>query len=277
MSTLRSSAIVFTVLTVLAAALAVLAAAAFDAHAQTWNIQVVDNTGSMGFQSRIAVTSDGTPYIMDTSSQNYNLFLRWWVPSGGGLGSWERIMVGDAYYGTTMGMVADSADRLHMAWENTVKDSMMYAVFDGTSKSWYRFKRGIVGAVQASVDLAIFEDEGVVTPTIAYARNGILYTATQDPVGETWSFDTVYDSGNVQYVSVATDSTGALHIAFYENAGLDLMYATNANGPWTVEYVDIGGNVGNYCSIVIETGNIPYIAYYDLTNTDLKYARLISE
>jgi hypothetical protein len=257
--------------------LSVLAAAALDVHSQDWNIQTVDNTAAVGFESQIAVTSDGTPYIMDANQANYDLFLRWWVPSGGDLGSWERITVDKAYYQDTMEMVADSADRLHMGWTNISKDSVMYAVFDGPTKSWYRSPVGITGATYADVDVAIFDDEGVITPTIAYAKGGKLYTATRDPVGGTWSFETVYDLGNVTAVSVATDSVGAVHIAFYEGNGDDLMYATNAHGPWTIEYVDTGGNVGSYCSIVIETGNIPYIAYYDQTNTDLKYARMIPE
>jgi hypothetical protein len=257
--------------------LSVLAAGALDVRSQDWNIQIVDNTAAVGSQSQIAVTSDGTPFILDMNQTNYDLFLRWWVPSGGGLGSWETIVIDKAYYQDTIEMVADSADRLHMAWTNSSKDSVMYAIFDGTSKSWYRSPVGIAGATYADVDLAIFDDEGVITPTIAYNKNNKLYTATKDPVAGTWSFETVYESGNVQYLSVAADSVGAIHIAFYESGGFDLMYATNAHGGWTVEYVDVSGNVGNYCSIVIETGNIPYIAYYDLTNTDLKYARLIPE
>lgn len=260
-----------------AAALAILALGALAAHAQTWNIQIVDNTGYKGYQSQIAVTSDGTPYIMDVHNTSYDLYLRWWVPSGGGFGSWESTVINKAYYTDTFEMVADSADRLHMAWTNVSKDSVMYAVFDGPSKAWHRAPRGITGATYADVDLDIFDDEGVITPTIAYNKGGILYTATMDPVGGAWSFETVFDSGNVTYVSIATDSLGAAHIAFQEGSGLDLMYATNAHGSWAVEYVDVGGNVGNYCSIVIQPGNIPYIAYYDLTNTDLKYARLIPD
>ena len=256
---------------------AALAVPAFDAHSQDWNIQVVANTGYIGYGSQIAVTSDGIPYILDSQSTTYDLFLRWWVPSGGGLGSWETINIDKALYSDTMEMVADSSDRLHMSWTNVNTDSVMYAVFDGPSKSWYRSPVGITGATTADVDLAIFEDGGVIRPTIAYNKNNKLYVATKDPVAGTWSFETVYDTGSVQYVSVAADSVGAIHIAFYETIGDDLMYATNAHGSWTIEYVDITGNVGDYCSIVIEPGNIPYIAYYDQTNTDLRYARLIPE
>jgi hypothetical protein len=247
---------------VMAAALAVLATLAFDTGAQTWNIQVVDNTTDLGYQTQVAVTSDGTPYIMDVNGSNYDLYLRWWVSSGGGLGSWETLRIGDAYSQDIMEMVADPADRLHMAWNDLVKDSVMYAVFDGPTKSWHRSPRGITGATYAEVDLALFDDEGLVTPSIAFIRNanGRLYVATQDPVAETWSFETLYDLGDVAYVSVAADSLGALHIAFYEAIGDDLLYANNAYGPWTIEYVDIAGVVGNYCSIVVEPGNIPYIA-----------------
>lgn len=255
--------------------IAAIAITAPGARSQTWNIQVVDNTSSVGYQSQIAVTSDGTPYITHVQSSNTNFYLTWWVPSGGGLGSWQKLTVSNANSSRPTEILADSADRLHMTWTNTGKDSVMYAVFDGPTKSWHQSPVGVARAQFAYADLAIFEDEGVVTPTIAFAPSGILNTATRDPVAGTWSFETVYGAGNVGQVSVAADSVGAIHIAFYETSGSDLMYATNAHGAWSVEYVDIGGSVGNYCSIVVEPGNVPYIAYYDQTNTDLKYARLI--
>ncbi len=253
---------------------AALAAPAVDVRSEGWNIQIVDNTGSMGYQSRIAVTSDGTPYIIHVSGADYSLYLTWWVPATGNLGRWEKITVGKGYAFRTMEIVADPEDRLHMAWTNTQKDSLMYAVFDGPTKTWYRSPVGITRAQSSWVDLDIFDDGGAIRPTIAFARNGILNTATRNPVGGAWTFETVYSTGTADYVSVAVDSLGAIHLAFHEQGGNDLMYATNAHGSWTTEYVDITGNVGNYCSIVIEPGNVPYIVYYDQTNTDLKYARL---
>jgi Carboxypeptidase regulatory-like domain len=42
---------------------------------------------------------------------------------------------------------------------------------------------------------------------------------------------------------------------------------------WDIETVDSSGEVGWYCSLAIDSSNVPHIAYYHRTNYDLKYAK----
>ncbi|MBW2108827.1 MAG: hypothetical protein JRI36_09205, partial [Deltaproteobacteria bacterium] len=49
-------------------------------------------------------------------------------------------------------------------------------------------------------------------------------------------------------------------------------YATNSSGSWAYETVDIDAAVGTFTSIVIDSSDNVHIAYYDATNTALKYA-----
>ncbi len=91
-----------------------------------------------------------------------------------------------------------------------------------------------------------------------------------DPAGEG---DTGYDS------SIALNSENEPWIAYYlksnsEGASQDLMLSrmTLPEGTWTTETVDSVGNVGKWCSLVIDNGDRPHIAYYDESNADLKYA-----
>jgi len=47
-------------------------------------------------------------------------------------------------------------------------------------------------------------------------------------------------------------------------------------GPWVCSTLDSTGNVGNYTSIAIDSGNKVHISYYDWTNYNLKYATNVS-
>jgi hypothetical protein len=43
---------------------------------------------------------------------------------------------------------------------------------------------------------------------------------------------------------------------------------------WSVQTVDgSAGDVGSYCSLVLDSNGIPHVCYYDLANGDLKYAK----
>ena len=53
--------------------------------------------------------------------------------------------------------------------------------------------------------------------------------------------------------------------------GLISWLPIHSQAVWNIETVDSGGDVGWYCSIVINADQ-PHIVYYDPTNTNLKYA-----
>lgn len=76
------------------------------------------------------------------------------------------------------------------------------------------------------------------------------------------SFDTVLDS------------QGVLHAAFYDTSSGRLLYATRDNqGLWSRSYVvDDSADVGVQVSIAVDLSGKVGIAYFDLTNTAVKYA-----
>jgi hypothetical protein len=106
------------------------------------------------------------------------------------------------------------------------------------------------------------------------------YSRANDVQGVSWAAPIVVNTtGNVgQYPSLAVVN-GFPAIAYYDVTNVRLMYvrATNANGTaWGAPVVvdDPAGaiNVGQYNSLVVINGN-PAIAYYDVSNGDLKYVR----
>ncbi len=106
------------------------------------------------------------------------------------------------------------------------------------------------------------------------------YSRANDVQGVSWAGTVkVATAGNVgQFTSLAVVN-GFPAIAYYDVTNVRLMYvrATNANGtawgaPVVVDDPPGAINVGQYTSLVVINGN-PAIAYYDVSNGDLKYIR----
>ena len=91
---------------------------------------------------------------------------------------------------------------------------------------------------------------------------------TEDRVGETATLDfgTNFDT--------ALDSQGVLHAAYYDSTVGRLMYATrDISGLWSkVQVVDQSDDTGAMPAIAVDTTGKVGIAYFDLTNTAVKYA-----
>jgi len=258
------------------AALVVLFGSMNPASGQQWNFQIVDASGDMGYYSQIAVTSDGTPYVLYRSSGN-SVYLAWWVPA---TATWSRIaLCGTSASGSFMELLCDANDNLHFAayyYLSTPGWGIYYGVFSSLTHSWVLTPERATSE-GGNLDLVLVGSGGNVTPAIVYLYVG-LKVATRNPSNGVWSVSTVYNASGVSgSPSVTADTNGYLHVSFYDATGANLMYATNAvGGSWGSQYVDIPGNVGTYSSIVIDTDGKPLIVYYDVTNGDLKYAKLVS-
>jgi len=110
--------------------------------------------------------------------------------------------------------------------------------------------------------------------TIALTENGV----TQDIVF-TPPHTVIPDArGTVSAsnASIAYDSKGQLHMAYYDPTTGHLYYTVRGtNGAWSpVQLVDDGPLVGQDPSLALDSNGNPGIAYYDATNGDLKYAYL---
>lgn len=118
-------------------------------------------------------------------------------------------------------------------------------------------------------------------PAIAFydvTNAQLMFVRAADANGTLWGMPTWVDTtGNVGTHASMAVVNGNPAIAYYDTTNGDLKYlrATNSTGTsWggAPVTVDSSGNVGEYASLVVVSGN-PAIAYYDRTNTNLKYAR----
>jgi hypothetical protein len=166
-------------------------------------------------------------------------------------------------------LALDSADRPHLSYRGNLH--LTYAYYDGTN--WHFTDLGEPNAYQSAIDLdgagrphIAYYDSGQQTLNYAHFDGTDWYTETIDTVGQ-WS----YYTGTVSlYVSPA----GVVHVSFYDANERELKYGVRTFLGWTIQVVDSVGDVGAFNSLVVDDQNRPYIAYYDATNGDVKYAYL---
>lgn len=90
-----------------------------------------------------------------------------------------------------------------------------------------------------------------------------------------WSIITINSPSPIDegmYPSAALDSNGYLRIAFLRTNSYDLMYYyPDGLGEWP-EAAVTSENVGQYCSMALDSSDNPYVSYYNNTTDALDYA-----
>ncbi len=122
-------------------------------------------------------------------------------------------------------------------------------------------------AISVDVDVDVDVDDH---PHIAYGDD-YLYYAYHDSDG--WHYEVVdVSSEEGCYASLGIDSTGKMHIGYYDSGNDDLKYVTNRSGSWVAETIDSEGDVGRYTSLAIDSKDKVHISYFDERKGNLKYA-----
>lgn len=247
-------------------------------ESEDWIVTTVDGDG-VGWYSSIGVDSEGNVHI--SYYDNVNRSLKYATNASG---SWTttRVYSGSPDTGRSTSLVIDSYDRVHIAFYDAGNRSLMYST--NASGQWFTSTIDSASNPGWASSLAIDEFTDVDRLYVAYADiyGNIKYAAkypssdwikfTVDSIGSSTELPWQYLE---KIVSLDVDADGYAHMAYYDIAGANLKYATNASDSWVTGTLDATGNVGREVSIktYMDGGQTAVLIFYlDEDTGRIKYA-----
>jgi alpha-tubulin suppressor-like RCC1 family protein len=180
-------------------------------------------------------------------------------------GTWSRIFLDNtSNSGYNPSVEVDENGVVHAIYFAGSTNQLRYVT--NLSGSWVSSNLSAAKGLSADwfgTDMAI-DSQGsihfIFTSSNQGSSQGILYHYTNQ--GGSWTNTTISDASyqDAHYPSMALSGKGAVHIAFYNDDGGDLVHATNENGSWAMENVSISGNIGKWASIALNSNDDVVIA-----------------
>lgn len=241
-----------------------------------WVCQAVDGTTGpndrVGKYSSLALApTTFFPRIAYYDETNTRLKYAQWNGT-----SWQRVVVdSDANVGAFASLALDTSGNPRIAYYDTTNTSLKYASRSGTT--WTSETVDDAGDVGQYASLTI---DSTGNPHIAYydADNLCLKYATYS--GSAWDISVVDTPSVGQYASIAmSPTTGKPQIAYYDALNGDLKLASYNGTEWSKAILDDGkaesgvniDNVGQHCSLAVDSNGSAHASYYDVTHKSLKY------
>jgi hypothetical protein len=180
---------------------------------------------------------------------------------------------------------------VHISYFDDTNNNLKYAYCDDNGSCSTPIIIDSVGDVSLDTKVSVIKKDSSDALHIGYydSGSGFLKYATCSSIctnAANWATSTVDNTADVgSDISMAIDSSGNMHISYYDNDNIDLKYATNksvtaGNGNCFVGadfdcVIADNGDVGEYTSIALDSADNVHISYYDnalVMDGDLKYA-----
>jgi len=251
---------------------------------ESWSISEV-STGSgwppsdRGKYSSIAIDSNNNPHISYFDATEGNLGYR--HHNGVEWDDFPSCCTSSDVHGLYTSIDLDSNNYPHISYYDATNGDLKYAV-QKSSNSWWA-NMLVDGADDIGYHSSLIIDSNQDVHISYQGDDGDLKYATRpaDAASEIpWTTSYLTSTGSdPQSTSIAVDSSGNVHISYYESFDFQgLKYATYDGNSWTTTEVDGGDaqvgptNVGFDSSLALDSSGGVHISYYDFTNGNLKYA-----
>ena len=223
----------------------------------TWTISEVDSEGA---KPSLDVGPYGTPHIA-YMLEDMPGFVKHAVLGPGG---WDISTIETGYFYGPLDIVVGSDGTPHVAWHDHDVEDGAYSTLSGGE--WETRKIRDSGHDGWDINLTL-DSQGVphvvsIDPSQFGSRDSIEYSV---PDGDGWAVEKV-GSGPVKYefgTTIAIDSTGRPHIAWFDDGTEELKYAVKDSGAWAISTVDADGDAGRFPSMALDSLDNPVISYYE--------------
>ncbi len=239
-----------------------------------WNIETVDNVGTVGWDSSIALDAAGHPHISYCDQEPFmggigcaHLKYTWFDGA-----AWHNEVVDPAWYvGADSSLALDSAGRPHIAYSEDLCSgscqpiALRYAYYDGVQWQIQEVEPSGGGGYPSLVL------DSLDRPHISYrmSDDGGLTYAWYD--GSAWHKESVDGGNKGYYSSLVLDDWERPHITYRDQINWQLKYAWWDGSAWQIEAIDTFIS-GLGTSLVLDSSGQPHVAYSYASWSQLRYA-----
>jgi len=244
------------------------------AVAEDWIVQTVNNEGDAGLGTFAWTDSAGDPHIVYLRDKDgpCGLYHTAFTTSGWSI---KEIAVYSLDIGSpgSFDATVDLSGFPHIAW--LMFWPIWKLIYIHEADSGWSIDTAITlvhgGSQQRATSIALDNRDD---PHILFQENdnsNNLLRAYIDTITSLWIFDTLAAAECGDWYSIAINNGDSIYVAYHTVDG-HLKLALHAGSGWGGQYVDLDDDVGKYCDLILDENGLPHIAYYDATNTRLKYA-----
>ncbi|MBE7559483.1 hypothetical protein HS125_11230 [bacterium] len=251
-----------------------------------WNTSTIDSSGDTGRRNDVSISTTGIPHVVYIKNDDQLNYAEWTGESWSASVLYSAINNDYTYHryvdccaiaGWTsrITVVAFTVDYQKIWSSGSDGDDTLYLIVKSDEASTlYTLDQTVHNAgrslSESDIDVVVIGDTAHVVAIFNKLNHYQFNLSTRSLISKSAVGEVGVPSSDISLIS---DSTGSLHLAYYESEDGDLKYAHFQGGSWSVVYVDTVGDVGKYNDIVIKDG-VPHIFYYDATNGKLKHAVL---
>jgi hypothetical protein len=256
-------------------------------NASNWNAVVVDAPFNVGTHSSLTVDGTGRVHVIYRDAASRDLKYATCATDCTTAANWQAVALDPTpNVGFAGSLSVDGSERLHLSYWDYGNGNLKYGTCAADCTTVANWQLVTVLTLSPPGTMGHYN-------SLAVDGNGGLHVGYQDfndfdldyatcaascTTAASWQTVSVDVPDQVgQYASVAVDASIRVHMAYRDVTNGDLKYATCAAGcatagNWQALAVDVLGDVGRYTSLGVDGTGRVHVSYYDVTNSNLKYA-----
>lgn len=231
-----------------------------------WSVPTLIATDDSADWAEMAVDSDAHVHLVWKQGHGASRYIKYATNT---TGSFVTTTLSTTLGGWVPSVTLNASGNPLVVW--TEGGSLLYRAWSGSAWSAEVDIDGTTTVMNKKPSIAV-DSSGYIH--VSYAANGGAGLGCDLKYAKyisSWVLTTIDTAVYAQHTSIDTNSTPNPTITYYETTNYDLKYRTYSSSWSSATSVASTGDVGNYCTLVIDSTNYLHIGYYDKTNAVVKY------